>query len=122
MYKIPKQPETSIRRNESVEGESIEKAIQRMKNNNETELTTKDLIYTRPEDGVVYGTDIRGDKFDRALEKTNKVTEHMRMTRQEKYEERKRLLEEKKAKKLEAKNASKGGNEQSIQASPQQPD
>lgn len=93
MYKIPKKIISSIKKNTSKEGESIERMFERMMNNNESDLTTKEMLYFRPELGVPYGTDIRQDKFDKALETTDKVTEYIRKKRDKKYEERKEALE-----------------------------
>ena len=68
MYKIPKKTITSIERNESIEGETLEMQIQRMINNGEVLGEEKEMIYTKPSEGVVYGTDIRGDKQEKAIE------------------------------------------------------
>ena len=32
------------------------------------------MIYTKPSDGVLYGTDIRGDRQEKAIEMTERVT------------------------------------------------
>ena len=73
MYKIPRRTSTSIERNESIEGEPIEMQIQRMINNGEVLGEEKEMIYTKPSEGVIYGTDIRGDKQEKAIEMTEKV-------------------------------------------------
>lgn len=93
MYNKPVRRKGTINRNESVEGETIERTIQRMLNNNESDMTTKDVIYTRPEDGVPYGTDIRGDKWEKAIETTTKVATHVRNSREKKYEKRRKGME-----------------------------
>lgn len=85
MYRKPSKVRTSVKRNTSREGESIERMVERLLNNNETDLLVKEAIYNRPELGVVYGTDIRNDKFEKALENTQKVTEYIRSKREEKY-------------------------------------
>lgn len=110
MYRDIVRAKGSISRNISREGESIEKALQRMKQNNETDLTGKSLVYTRPEQGVVYGTDIRGDKFSEAIKIAAKVTDSIESNRVKKYEERKAVLEAKRAEKAAAK-VSNSGNE-----------
>lgn len=92
MYKVPERGRTSISINKAREGEPMEKALQRMINNNEGEAMGKDVIYTRPEDGVPYGTDIRGDKFEKAIANTDKVTAHVRAARDKKYEERRKKM------------------------------
>ena len=75
MYKIPTRTITSIERNESIEGETLEMQIQRMINNGEVLGEEKEMIYTKPSEGVVYGTDIRGDKQEKAIEMTEKVAQ-----------------------------------------------
>ena len=46
MYKIPRKTITSIERNESIEGETLEMQIQRMINNGEVLGEEKEMIYT----------------------------------------------------------------------------
>ena len=72
MYKIPRKTITSIERNESIEGETLEMQIQRMINNGEVLGEEKEMIYTKPSEGVVYGTDIRGDKQGDVNQKNDK--------------------------------------------------
>ena len=82
MYKIPRRTSTSIERNESIEGETIEQQNQRMINNGEILGEEKEMIYTKPSEGVIYGTNIRGDKQEKAIEMTEKVAaDVMRRTR-----------------------------------------
>ena len=73
MYKIPKRTATSIEKNESIEGEPIEMQIQRMINNGEVLGEEKQMIYTKPSEGVLYGTNIRDDRQEKAIEMTEKV-------------------------------------------------
>ena len=82
MYKVPKRTPTSIEKNDSIGGDPIEVQIQRMINNGEVLGEEKEMIYTKPSDGVVYGTDIRGDKQEKAIEMTEKVA-HDVMRRRE---------------------------------------
>lgn len=73
MYKkILKQP-TSIDINTSVEGETIEQQITRLINNGGEIENAKIPIYTKPSDGVIYGTDIRADKWDKAIETNERI-------------------------------------------------
>ena len=64
-YKFATTSRTSIDINNSVEGESIEQQIVRMLNKGAPIEDEKIPIYTKPSEGVVYGTDIRGDKWVR---------------------------------------------------------
>ena len=93
MYKIPRKTITSIERNESIEGETLEMQIQRMINNGEVLGEEKEMIYTKPSEGVVYGTDIRGDKQEKAIEMTEKVAQDVMRRR-----ELKKMQENKKKK------------------------
>ena len=82
MYKIPKRTQTSIDRNTSIEGETIEQQIQRMINNGEVLGEEKEMIYTKPSDGIVYGTNIRGDRQEKAIEMTEKVAANVMRRRE----------------------------------------
>lgn len=73
MYKKPIFPKTTISRNESTEGESIEIKIERMVNNKENIEQGAELIYTDSREGTVSGYNIRTDRFDVAIEAMDKV-------------------------------------------------
>ena len=114
MYKIPKRTSTSIERNESIEGETIEQQIQRMINNGEVLGEEKEMIYTKPSDGIVYGTNIRGDRQEKAIEMTEKVAADVMRRRELKSLEEKQKKEAEKAKgeveKAEKNNENTAGN------------
>ena len=114
MYKIPKRTATSIERNESIEGEPIEQQIQRMINNGEVLGEEKEMIYTKPSEGVLYGTDIRGDRQEKAIEMTEKVAADVMRRRELKSLAEKQKNEAEKAKeeveKAEKNNEKTGGN------------
>lgn len=95
IYRIPKRTKTKFRINESVEGETIEQELNRLINNNEGGLSTeqKPMIYLSPEQGVHYATDIRTDRWDKAIEQTERVTNHVDYVRDEKYKKRKEELD-----------------------------
>lgn len=82
MYKIPNRTVTTLDVNTSVEGETIEQQIERLVNNGEVIGDEKEMIYTKPSLGVVYGTDIRGDKQEKAIEMTEKVTKDVMRRRE----------------------------------------
>lgn len=63
---------TSIERNPYEIGESIENKIRRAVNNNEPIKDTAPIIYTEQKDGVLPQFDIRTDRFELALDATNK--------------------------------------------------
>lgn len=74
MYKRPKYEKTTIARNETVEGETIEQKIRRALNNGEGISDQSQIIYTERKDGVNPAYDPRTDKFEIAVEAMDKVT------------------------------------------------
>lgn len=65
MFNNPKR--TSIEVNDSVEGETIEKKVKRIKLNNEPIEDTAPTLYTLRGDGVLPETDVRADKWESAI-------------------------------------------------------
>lgn len=84
MYRKNAIPKSSIKRNESQIGETIEQKIFRITNNKEPINDGAPLIYTERKDGVLPGYDIRTDRFEVAVEAMDKVS----ATHQAKREER----------------------------------
>lgn len=82
--------------NQGFIGESIEVMMERLLSNEGSlkEDDKKEKLYTKPEEGIQYGLDIRGDRFDEMIDRTNKVTDSIRDKREEKYTKRKEALEE----------------------------
>lgn len=74
MRKIIVKNATSIRVNESYEGESIEEKIEKMLANNEPLESISPMIYTERKDGVLPEYDIRTDRFEIAREAMTKVS------------------------------------------------
>lgn len=73
-----------IKRNTSVEGLSIEKMLElKMEGKEELGLGSKTLGYTIAKDGIIYGTDIRGDRFEHALE----AMDYVEGTRRSRFKE-----------------------------------
>lgn len=83
MYKTPKYKRTSMRVNNSTEGETLEMKIERIVNNKEPISDGAPIIYTERKDGVQPGYDIRTDRFDVAIEAMDKVTKTHRGKREE---------------------------------------
>ncbi len=73
MYKTPARTSTSLNVNQSVEGNTIEEQITELLNNGAPIESEKIPIYTKPSDGVKYGTDIRGDKWEKGIETSEKI-------------------------------------------------
>jgi hypothetical protein len=64
---------SSIKYNETYEGETIEQKIERVTNNQEPITDGAPLIYTDRKDGVQAGYNIRTDRFEVAIEAMDKV-------------------------------------------------
>lgn len=74
LYYFGETQTTSIKLNQSKEGEPIEKKIDRIVNNNEPISDGAPLIYTPRQAGVLPEYDIRTDRFDIAIDAMDKVT------------------------------------------------
>lgn len=74
MRKITIKPTNRLIRNESYEGNTIEKQLREMKNGTIIEFQNKPEIYTAKKDGVRPETDIRTDKFELMLGATDKLS------------------------------------------------
>lgn len=86
--------------NDSIEGVSMEEKIREIIHNGETVDALEEPIFTKPSQGVVYGTDIRGDKWDHAIEINDKINNSidkiraMKIVKKEEKEEREEGAEE----------------------------
>lgn len=74
MYKYNKPQKTTLRVNKSIQGETIEKKVARIVNNNEPIEDVAPLIYTERAQGVLPAYDIRSDRMEIALDAMDKVT------------------------------------------------
>jgi len=73
MYKSKKPNRTTINRNTSYHGETLEKKINRIVNNKEPIKDGAPIIYTDRKDGVQPQYDIRTDRFELAVDAMDKV-------------------------------------------------
>lgn len=73
MYQTTKPRKTSIRCNESYQGERIEEKVERIVSNKEPIKDGAPLVYTERKDGVNPAYDIRTDRWDVATEAMDKV-------------------------------------------------
>jgi len=73
MYKQNKYTKTSIKVNQSIEGETIEQKIERVTTNKEPIKDGAPLIYTDRKDGVQAGYNIKTDRFEIALDAIDKI-------------------------------------------------
>lgn len=92
MYKQNKIQKTSLKRNESVEGETIETKVERVTTNKEPITDNAPTIYTERKDGVLPSYDIRTDRFEVAVEAMEKVTKTDLAKRQSRLEEREKIM------------------------------
>lgn len=67
-------PTTTIKRNTSYIGETIEQKVRRIVNNKEPITDGAPLIYTDRKEGVQAQYDIRTDRFEIAIDAMDKVT------------------------------------------------
>lgn len=91
MYNVSPIQGTTININESYEGETIEMKIDRVLNNGEPIEDGAPIIYTERKDGVIAETDIRTDRFDAALDLTDKMHASHVAERQSRIEKRESL-------------------------------
>jgi len=73
MYIVKTNNSTTIKINQSVEGETIEQKIERVVQNKEPITDGAPLIYTDRKDGVEAGYNIKTDRFEIAVEAMDKV-------------------------------------------------
>lgn len=64
---------TSINKNDAKEGETLETKITRILTNGEPVKDGAPLIYTERKEGVLAGYNIRTDRFEVAVEATDKI-------------------------------------------------
>lgn len=70
MYFKKQKTRSSLKVNQSIEGEPIHEKVRRIMHNNEPITDTAPVVYTQRKDGVLPEYDIRTDRFDVALEMT----------------------------------------------------
>lgn len=83
MYRKIKRTESSLKVNTSAEGETIEQKVDRIINNQEPINDSAPIIFTERKDGVLPEYNVKTDRFEIAVEATDKIT----MTKLAKREE-----------------------------------
>ena len=83
MYKQNRRIPTSVKVNQSYEGERIEEKIHRITNNKEPIKDGAPLIYSERKDGVLPEYNIRTDRWEIAVDAMDKVTGSHRAKREE---------------------------------------
>jgi hypothetical protein len=84
MYKTPNYSKTTLKVNQSLEGETIEQKIERVTTNKEPIKDGAPLIYTDRNEGVLAGYNIRTDRFEIAVEAMDKIQKSERAKRESK--------------------------------------
>lgn len=93
MYNKQKATRTTITKNSSYEGESLEVKIMRIVNNKEPIKDGAPAIYTERKEGVMPSYNIRTDRFEAAIDAMDKVDK----THKAKREERAKIGEDARA-------------------------
>jgi hypothetical protein len=104
MYEKPKFGMTRVRVNNSVIGETLEQKIERIVNNNEPIKDGAPLLYTDRSEGVRASTNIRTDRFEIALEATEKIAKSYQAKREDRAEQKRREKEVSKAENIATNN------------------
>lgn len=91
LYKRITPAKTTISRNETTEGRTIEKAWEQLMQDGQIKVVGKETLY--PNEGIPYGTDIRANFWDKAIAETEKVTKAVTAWRKKKADQRKAELE-----------------------------
>jgi len=86
MYKLPQYRNRTLSYNKSIEGETIEQKLERVVNNKEPIKDGAPVIYTERREGVRASTNIRTDRFEIAIEATDKISKSYAARRDEKGE------------------------------------
>lgn len=84
----------NLRVNETAEGETIEQQIERMMQNKEPITSTEALIYTERSEGVRPEMNIRTDRFEIAIEATEKIQRSYSARREERAKEKEAKVKE----------------------------
>lgn len=82
MYRTNNLPKTTLKVNDSYEGETIETKVKRILNNKEPIKDGAPQIYTERKEGVRPEFDIRTDKWDLAIEAMDIATKQQLAKRQ----------------------------------------
>lgn len=85
MYTYSKAKKTTIKRNKSYEGETIENKVARIVNNKEPIKDGAPRVYTERKEGVLPAYNIRTDRFDVAVDAMDKVTKTYQAQREERH-------------------------------------
>lgn len=82
-YKTPINKTTKLAHNNATQGESIEQKIERIINNKEPIKDGAPLIYTERKEGIKPSYNIRTDRWEIALDATDKIQKSYQARREE---------------------------------------
>lgn len=94
MYKKKTFRKTHIKKNLGLEGEPIEIKMRRIIENNERIEGEAPLIYTERSEGVLPSYNIKTDRFDAALDATDKIAKSIAAKREERYKSKLDIVRE----------------------------
>lgn len=83
MYTTPQFRNGKIKFNKSKQGETIEQKIERIVNNKEPIKDGAPLLYTERKEGIKASTNIRTDRWEIAVEASNKIAKSYKARREE---------------------------------------
>lgn len=83
MYNIPKKPRTTLKVNNSVQGETLETKIFRAVTNKQPLEGQAKLLYTERKAGILASTNIRTDRFEVAVEAADKIAKSYKARRED---------------------------------------
>ena len=83
MYTTPRFTQTTLLVNQSTEGEMLETKLERMLTNKEKITGGAPKIFTERKKGVIASTNIRSDRFEIALEASEKIEKSYKARREE---------------------------------------
>lgn len=89
MYKKTQRSKTTLIVNTAYEGETLEKKIRRIENNKEPISDGAPITYTERKDGVKPEYDIRTDRFEIAIDATDKIQKSYQARREERAKPKK---------------------------------
>lgn len=94
MYKPRKPQKSQLTSIETVEGQTLEMKVRKIKDNNEPITAEAPELYTERKDGVIAGYNIRTDRWELATESMDIVSKQKIARRESKAEEKKEVKEQ----------------------------
>lgn len=83
MYTVPKYENARFKVNKCVQGETLETKIERIISNKEPIKDGAPIIYTERKEGIRASTNIRTDRFEVAVDATDRIAKSYKARREE---------------------------------------